>query len=55
MNFHREATSGAEGIALFRAIRAKHPQLPIVLLTAWTHLETAVERSQPARSRQRAR
>ena len=43
MNFHREATSGAEGIALFRAIRARLPQLPIILLTAWTHLETAVE------------
>jgi len=43
MNFHREATSGAEGIALFRQIRARFPQVPIVLLTAWTHLETAVE------------
>jgi DNA-binding NtrC family response regulator len=43
MNFHREATSGEEGIALFRAIRARVPQLPIILLTAWTHLETAVE------------
>jgi DNA-binding NtrC family response regulator len=43
MNFHREATSGEEGIALFREIRARFPQLPIILLTAWTHLETAVE------------
>src|SRR5579862_3069499 len=43
MNFHREATSGEEGIALFRAIRARVPELPIILLTAWTHLETAVE------------
>jgi DNA-binding NtrC family response regulator len=43
MNFHRESTSGAEGIALFRAIRARHAQVPIILLTAWTHLETAVE------------
>ncbi len=43
MNFHREATSGAEGIALFREIRARHVRVPIVLLTAWTHLETAVE------------
>ena len=43
MNFHREATSGEEGITLFRAIRARFPQLPIILLTAWTHLETAVE------------
>jgi DNA-binding NtrC family response regulator len=43
MNFHREATGGEEGIALFRDIRARFPQLPIILLTAWTHLETAVE------------
>src|SRR5687767_14774561 len=43
MNFRREATSGEEGIALFRSIRGQYPDLPIVLLTAWTHLETAVE------------
>jgi DNA-binding NtrC family response regulator len=43
MNFQREATSGDEGIALFRALRAAQPDLPVVLLTAWTHLETAVE------------
>jgi DNA-binding NtrC family response regulator len=43
MNFSREATSGEEGVALFRAIRTQQPDLPVVLLTAWTHLETAVE------------
>ncbi|HEY0178390.1 MAG TPA: sigma-54 dependent transcriptional regulator [Dokdonella sp.] len=43
MNFSADTTSGAEGIALFRAIRAEHTDLPIILLTAWTHLETAVE------------
>jgi len=43
MNFRREATSGEEGIALFRALRRAHPDVPIVLLTAWTQLETAVE------------
>jgi DNA-binding NtrC family response regulator len=43
MNFRREATSGEEGIALFRALRKAQPDLPVVLLTAWTHLETAVE------------
>ncbi len=43
MNFTDDTTSGLEGIALFRAIREKHPDLPIVLLTAWTNLETAVE------------
>jgi DNA-binding NtrC family response regulator len=43
MNFRREATSGEEGVALFRHIRSLYPDLPVILLTAWTHLETAVE------------
>ncbi len=43
MNFRREATSGEEGVALFRAIRRAHPDVPVVLLTAWTQLQTAVE------------
>ena len=43
MNFSTDTTSGDEGTALFRAIRARHPDLPVILLTAWTHLETAVE------------
>ncbi len=42
MNFRREATTGEEGVALFHEIRASHPDVPIILLTAWTHLETAV-------------
>ena len=43
MNFTADTTSGEEGVALFRAIREHHPDLPVILLTAWTHLETAVE------------
>jgi DNA-binding NtrC family response regulator len=43
MNFRREATRGEEGIALLTEIRARHPDIPIILLTAWTYLETAVE------------
>ncbi|HUQ08129.1 MAG TPA: sigma-54 dependent transcriptional regulator [Kofleriaceae bacterium] len=43
MNFSLDTTSGVEGAELFRAIRARHPDLPVILLTAWTHLETAVE------------
>ena len=43
MNFRREATSGEEGMQLFREIRRREPDVPIILLTAWTHLETAVE------------
>lgn len=42
MNFHRDITSGEEGVALFRAIRAQEPDMPIILLTAWTSVETAV-------------
>lgn len=43
MNFRREATGGEEGIALFHEIRRRHPDVPVILLTAWTHLETAVD------------
>src|SRR5690606_3494501 len=43
MNFHADTTSGEEGIALFHAIRAREPDLPVILLTAWTHLESAVD------------
>jgi len=34
MNFRREATSGEEGVALFRELRALHPDVPVILLTA---------------------
>jgi DNA-binding NtrC family response regulator len=43
MNFSADTTSGDEGVALFRALRAQQPDLPVVLLTAWTHLESAVQ------------
>jgi len=43
MNFSADTTSGEEGVALFRAIRARHPDLPVILLTAWTHLDAAVD------------
>jgi len=43
MNFRGDTTSGEEGAALFRAIRARRPDLPVILLTAWTQLESAVE------------
>ncbi len=43
MNFTSDTTSGREGVALFGEIRRRHPDLPIILLTGWTHLEDAVE------------
>jgi len=42
MNFSADTTSGEEGQALFKAIREPYPDLPVILLTAWTHLESAV-------------
>lgn len=43
MNFTADTTSGEEGQDLFRRIRDAHPDLPVILLTAWTHLDSAVE------------
>lgn len=43
MNFTKDTTSGEEGIELFNEIRQRFDDLPIILMTAWTHLETAVE------------
>ena len=43
MNFSADTTSGEEGVALFREIRKRHPDLPVILLTAWTHLDAAVD------------
>jgi DNA-binding NtrC family response regulator len=42
MNFSTDTTSGTEGVQLFRAIRKLDPDLPVILLTAWTSLESAV-------------
>lgn len=41
MNFTR-ATSGEEGLAFLASVRARHPGLPVVLLTAWGSIELAV-------------
>jgi len=43
MNFAADTTSGDEGVALFREIRRRFPDLPVILLTAWTHLDAAVQ------------
>jgi DNA-binding NtrC family response regulator len=43
MNFRADTTSGEDGAALFHVIRARFPDVPVVLLTAWTQLASAVE------------
>jgi DNA-binding NtrC family response regulator len=42
MNFTGAETSGDEGVALFRAIRALDPEMPVLLMTAFSSLERAV-------------
>jgi DNA-binding NtrC family response regulator len=43
MNFTYSATSGDEGLSLFYEIQNIKPDIPIVLITAWSHLDKAVE------------
>ena len=43
MNFTPGATSGEQGMSLFRALRKIDATVPVILLTAWTSLENAVQ------------
>ncbi len=43
MNFTEATTSGHEGMQLLRDIKRLDPDLPVVLMTAWTSLELAVQ------------
>lgn len=43
MNFTGDMTSGEEGKRLFYELQKIKPGLPVILITAWTQLETAVE------------
>ena len=43
MNFGAEKTSGEQGIRLFERVRELDPDVPVVLMTAWASLETAVQ------------
>jgi DNA-binding NtrC family response regulator len=42
MNFGPSDTDGMRGVELFRRLRALDPHLPVLALTAWASLETAV-------------
>jgi len=43
MNYSRDTTSGAEGLALLRQVLASDSHLPVVVMTAWGNIELAVE------------
>jgi DNA-binding NtrC family response regulator len=46
LNYQRDTTSGAEGLALLRQVRAEHRELPVVILTGWATVSLAVEAMQ---------
>ncbi|MGA7540917.1 MAG: sigma-54 dependent transcriptional regulator [Steroidobacteraceae bacterium] len=43
LNYQRDTTSGAEGLELLKQIRARHRELPVVILTGWATVSLAVE------------
>jgi len=43
MNYTRDTTSGREGLDLLMQLRSLEPDLPVIVMTAWGSVETAVE------------
>jgi sigma-B regulation protein RsbU (phosphoserine phosphatase) len=43
LNYTRDTTSGREGLELIPKVRAHDPSLPIVVMTGWGSIDTAVE------------
>ncbi len=43
LNYTRDTTSGREGLELIPQVRAQDPSLPIVVMTGWGSVDTAVE------------
>jgi sigma-B regulation protein RsbU (phosphoserine phosphatase) len=43
LNYSRDTTSGREGLALIPRVREHDPGLPIVVMTGWGSVDTAVE------------
>jgi DNA-binding NtrC family response regulator len=43
LNYTRDTTSGVEGLDLLARVRREQPQLPVLVMTAWSSVPTAVE------------
>ena len=43
LNYSRDTTSGREGLELIPRVRAHAPSMPIVVMTGWGSIDTAVE------------
>ncbi len=46
MNYSRDTTSGVEGLELVASVRARTGSVPIVVMTAWSSVDLAVEAMQ---------
>ena len=46
MNYTRDTTSGTEGLNLLSRVRASHSAVPVVVMTAWSSVDLAVEAMQ---------
>jgi DNA-binding NtrC family response regulator len=42
LNYSRDTTSGEEGVGLVDELHRRHPELPVVVMTAWATVEVAV-------------
>src|SRR6185295_3671097 len=43
LNYSRDTTSGEEGVALVEQLHRLHPELPVIVMTAWASVEVAVK------------
>jgi DNA-binding NtrC family response regulator len=43
LNYSRDTTSGEEGVALVEQLHREHPDLPVIVMTAWATVEVAVK------------
>ena len=43
LNYARDTTSGAEGLVLISDLHATQPHVPLIAMTGWANVETAVE------------
>src|SRR5262245_58678028 len=45
-NYSRHTTSGEEGAALVEQLHREHPELPVIVMTAWATVGVAVQAMQ---------
>src|SRR3981081_3273492 len=46
MNYARDTTSGEEGLSLLTRIKTQHSSIPVVVMTAWSSVDLAVDAMQ---------